>query len=599
MAEDGKVVYKIEADDSGLDAQLDSAESKIKDRLGDAGKAGGDSLGKGISDGLDKSTEESAKKTGKWQQVTTGAMRAIGGAATDMALKAGSAAINYGRSFEQSFANASTLIDTSVTDMDALKDNLLDLSDASGLAADELNNALYSALSAGIPATEDMGEALSFLEESSKLAKAGFTDIDTAVSSTAKVLNAYRMGTEETARVQKIMMQTQNLGIVTVDELGSVLAQVTPTAAAFGVSFEQIGASLATMTAQGTPAAQATTQLNSVLAELGKSGTMAANNLAAAAEGTQYAGMSFQQMMEQGVPLNEVLNMMADYAAKDNMSLLDMFSSVEAGRGALSLTGESSEIFTKNLAAMSTETDVVGEAFDKVTGTSGANFDVMLNTLKNTCIRLFEAFAPVLNDLLPVLADLLEALLPILEPIAEVLGAVAKVIVSALAPAIRLVTPLLETLANVATTVAGAVTKALNAVSKVKGESSGAFSGGNSSGSFSGGGRNTRGRTAQRHASGEDFIMSDWTPAFLDYGERVLTREENFHFNALGGLQGMERRASGGGSVQTGNGSSVGGFSTPSKMEVGLKVSPREMAHAITPYIISELRAQGKWEDVK
>ena len=270
MDEDGKVVYKIEADDSGLDAQLDSAESKIKDRLGDAGKAGGDSLGKGISDGLDKSTEESTKKTGKWEQVTTGAMRAIGSAATDMALKAGSAAINYGRSFEQSFANASTLIDTSVTDMDALKDNLLDLSDASGLAADELNNALYSALSAGIPATEDMGEALSFLEESSKLAKAGFTDIDTAVSSTAKVLNAYRMGTEETARVQKIMMQTQNLGIVTVDELGSVLAQVTPTAAAFGVSFEQIGASLATMTAQGTPAAQATTQLNSVLAELSR-----------------------------------------------------------------------------------------------------------------------------------------------------------------------------------------------------------------------------------------------------------------------------------------------------------------------------------------
>lgn len=594
MAEDGKVVYKIEADDSGLDAQLDSAESKIKDRLGDAGKAGGDSLGKGISDGLDKSTEESAKKTGKWQQVTTGAMRAIGSAATDMALKAGSAAINYGRSFEQSFANASTLIDTSVTDVDALKDNLLDLSDASGLAADELNNALYSALSAGIPATEDMGEALSFLEESSKLAKAGFTDIDTAVSSTAKVLNAYRMGTEETARVQKIMMQTQNLGIVTVDELGSVLAQVTPTAAAFGVSFEQIGASLATMTAQGTPAAQATTQLNSVLAELGKSGTMAANNLAAAAEGTQYAGMSFQQMMEQGVPLNEVLGMMADYAAKDNMSLLDMFSSVEAGRGALSLTGESSEIFTKNLAAMSTETDVVGEAFDKVTGTSGANFDVMLNTLKNTCIRLFEAFTPVLNELLPVLADLLEALLPILEPIAEVIGAVAKVIVSALAPAIRLVTPLLETLANVATTVAGAVSKALDAVSKVKGESTGSFSGGNSSGTVSGGGRTT----PQRHASGEDFVMSDWTPAFLDYGERVLTREENFHFNALGGLQGMERMESGS-SAPADGGSSGGGFSPPSRMEVGLKVSPREMAHAIAPYIIKEFRANDQWDDVR
>ena len=93
--------------------------------------------------------------------------------------------------------------------------------------------------------------------------------------------------------------------------------------------------------------------------------------------------------------------------------------------------------------------------------------------------------------------------------------------------------------------------------------------------------------------------MADWTPAFLDYGERVLTREENFHFNALGGLQGMERMASSGSTAQASGGGSGGGFSTPSKMELGLKVYPREMAHAITPYIIEELQAQGQWEDVR
>ena len=47
------------------------------------------------------------------------------------------------------------------------------------------------------------------------------------------------------------------------------------------------------------------------------------------------------------------------------------------------------------------------------------------------------------------------------------------------------------------------------------------------------------------------------------------------------------------------SGGSGGGFSAPSKMELGLKVSPREMAHAITPYIIKELQAQGQWEDVR
>ena len=96
---------------------------------------------------------------------------------------------------------------------------------------------------------------------------------------------------------------------------------------------------------------------------------------------------------------------------------------------------------------------------------------------------------------------------------------------------------------------------------------------------------------ASRHQSGEDFVMADWTPAYLDYGERVLTASENAKYTAMGGVDGMEQRMTSGGSG--------GGFSAPSKMELGLKVSPREMAHAITPYIIKELQAQGQWEDVR
>lgn len=96
---------------------------------------------------------------------------------------------------------------------------------------------------------------------------------------------------------------------------------------------------------------------------------------------------------------------------------------------------------------------------------------------------------------------------------------------------------------------------------------------------------------ASRHQSGEDFVMADWTPAYLDYGERVLTASENAKYTAMGGVDGMEQRMTSGGSG--------GGFSAPSKMELGLKVSPREMAHAITPYIIKELQAQGQWEDMK
>ena len=96
---------------------------------------------------------------------------------------------------------------------------------------------------------------------------------------------------------------------------------------------------------------------------------------------------------------------------------------------------------------------------------------------------------------------------------------------------------------------------------------------------------------ASRHQSGEDFVMADWTPAYLDYGERVLTASENAKYTAMGGVDGMEQRMASGGSG--------GGASVPTKMELGLKVFPREMAHAITPYVIDELQAMGQWEDMK
>lgn len=44
---------------------------------------------------------------------------------------------------------------------------------------------------------------------------------------------------------------------------------------------------------------------------------------------------------------------------------------------------------------------------------------------------------------------------------------------------------------------------------------------------------------------GLDYVPNDFFPAFLDEGERVLTKEENVRFNALGGLPGLEAALSG------------------------------------------------------
>jgi len=309
--------------------------------------------------------------------------------------------------FETSMAKVSTLFGDVAVDTESLNAKMLALSDSSGLASEALGESLYSALSAGIPVTEDMGEAMAFLESNTKLAKAGFTDVDTAVSTTAKILNAYNLDVSETDRIHKILMQTQNKGITTVGELGQSLALVTPTAAAFGVSFDNVGASLATMTAQGTPTSQAVTQLNGTIAELGKQGTIASDNLKLAAKAAGLSETSFKGMMESGMSLGDVIKVMGDYAEANNLSMVDMFSSIEAGKGALSLSGANLETFNDNLKAVGTTTDVVGDAYAKMDATIGEQSNKIKNTVKNLGISIMADNRGVLADMVSFANDAL------------------------------------------------------------------------------------------------------------------------------------------------------------------------------------------------
>ena len=327
--------------------------------------------------------------------------------ATEAVVNLGKEALSSGMSFESSMQKVKTLFTGTDEQFSALSDEILEISSATGLAADGLAEAAYSAESAGVP-MEMLG---TMLQSSAELAAAGFTDIDTALSATAKTMNAYGMeGEESIGRVQKVLMQTQNLGITTVDELGASLAQVTPTASSFGVSFEQVGASLAVMTASGTSTAQATTQLNSLIAELGKNGTVASKNLAKAAEGTQYAGMSFNEMMDAGADLGDVLGMISAQADKDGVSMVDMFSSIEAGKAALSIFSGEGATFKSDLEQMATGADVVGDAYATVSDSLEFKTQRIKTSFSNMATGLFEVVSGPLADAADGAADALGAI---------------------------------------------------------------------------------------------------------------------------------------------------------------------------------------------
>lgn len=334
---------------------------------------------------------------------------------------------------ETKLSKVSTMFGNVNVDTKNLRKKLLDLGVQTGLSANELSEGLYNALSAGIPVTQDMSESLEFLKTSTMLAKGGFTSTEKSVDALTTVLNGYKMKTSEANKVSDMLLMTQNKGKTTVDELAGSLANVTPTAAAMNVQFEQVSASLATMTAQGIPTAQSTTMLNQLFAELGKEGQQASKNLALATQNTKYAGMSFQDMMKKGVPLNEVLNLMSKYANENGLSLLDMFGSIEAGKSVLALSGQNAQMYANNLDAMKNSSGATKDASDKMNDTLAVQFDRLKAVANSTLISFFDKLKPAISKVLDVSINFLsnlEEYKPILEPIAWTLGVLATAFIA-------------------------------------------------------------------------------------------------------------------------------------------------------------------------
>ena len=301
---------------------------------------------------------------------------------------------------------ASTLFGDYNVDIDELTKNIQRLSVDTQTAASDLGMGLYNALSSGVPGSDSMAEALEFVEKNAVAAKAGMADLDSTIRASASVMNAYGMSVEETDRILGIMMNTQNLGITTIGELSTTLAQVIPTAAAFGVSFEQVGAALATMTSMGTQTAQATTGLNNMLSELGRQSQQAYKNLEAATEAAGLGKKNLQKLTEEGYSLTDILLLMQDYAEKNGKTLVDMFGSIEGGRAALQLITQEGEKYNKNLESMADTAGMVEEAGEKVmTQTQELGL-----AIKNAASSIGNLFLPAWNTVAGVLSTTINTL---------------------------------------------------------------------------------------------------------------------------------------------------------------------------------------------
>lgn len=333
---------------------------------------------------------------------------------------AGTALTKMASDYDDSFAKVSTLLKGGEEELADYKSKILEVSGDTAVSASEMSEAVYSALSVGV----DQSGVVTFAEKVNKLAKGGFTDIQTSVDVVTTALNAYGLECEEAERVTDVLITTQNLGKTTVGELASSMGKIIPLASAYNVDIENLGAAYATLTASGIATAESTTYMKSMFTELSKESTKVAKVL------KEKTGKGFAELMAEGKTVGDVIGALAESVNGDTTAFAGLWSSTEAGAGALAIMNNGAENFNATLGEMQNAAGAAENAFGAMQNTLSAKIERVTNNVRNMGISLGERLVPIVErfvDLIvenlptiqgmigklePILKDLFEAIVP-------------------------------------------------------------------------------------------------------------------------------------------------------------------------------------------
>ena len=310
------------------------------------------------------------------------------GAYTAVAAAIYAGPVQAAQKYETALAKVNTIADTTQVPLEKISQEVMALSNKTGVAANALAEDVYNAISAG----QKTGDAVNFVSYSTKLAKAGFAETSQTLDVLTTILNAYGMSADKVGNVSDMLIQIQNKGKVSVGELSSVMGKIIPTANAYNVGLEQLGATYAIMTSKGIAAAETTTYANSMLNELGKSGSTADKIL------RKVAGGGFSDLMANGSSLAEVLNILQTEAQKSGKTISDMFGSAEAGKAAMSILSNGVDGFNASVEDMLKSAGATETAFGIMADTTENKMAKAKNSINNLQIVLGQTLLPIVGN---------------------------------------------------------------------------------------------------------------------------------------------------------------------------------------------------------
>ena len=336
-----------------------------------------------------KQSEESSKKSRDGIKELQGVLASAGIAATLNEIKNGFFDCSEAAAqFETSTAMVATIADTSQKSLSSISKEVRSYSNETGEAASDMAEATYQAISASV----NTADAAAFAGTATKLAVGGFTSATTAVDVLTTAINAYGLAASDATQLSDCLITTQNLGKTSVDQLAQSVGKVIPLASAYNVQMDNLSSAYAVLTANGIATAESGTYLKSMLNELGDTGSDVSEVL------LNSTGKTFAQLMEQGYSLGDVMAMLGDAVDGDSTAFNALWSSTEAGIGALSLFNAGADKYNSVLDSMRTSAGATEKAYSTMADTTDKSKQRMENSFNNLKISVGDVLNPALTQ---------------------------------------------------------------------------------------------------------------------------------------------------------------------------------------------------------
>lgn len=174
---------------------------------------------------------------------------------------------DIGQEFQYTMANVATVTSLTADEMLKVESAARKFAETTAFTATQAGDALYALASAGFSSAQDLEQ---LLVPALKLAGATQADTKLATESLTVTLNAFRLGTEDAARVADLFAGVIATSPATMERLGEAMSQANPIAAAFGMSLEQTVESIAAFHTVGLMGSEAGTAFRQALTMLNK-----------------------------------------------------------------------------------------------------------------------------------------------------------------------------------------------------------------------------------------------------------------------------------------------------------------------------------------